>query len=63
MRKTTANVWLRAAPKTGKGITVVKKGTTLSLTGASKKLGSTSWYRVKVGKSYGWMVGTYLRKL
>ncbi len=60
-KKTTANVWLRAAPKTGKGIVVMKKGSTVTLSGTTKKVGGATWYKVTLGGRTGWTSGAYLR--
>lgn len=60
-KKTTANVWLRAAAKTGKGIVVLKKNSTVTLSGRTKKVGKVTWYKVALGERTGWVSGAYLR--
>lgn len=57
---TTANVNLRASAPSGKVLALVAKGTGVSATGKTTKIGSTTWRQIKAGATTGWASGAYL---
>lgn len=61
--KATGNVWLRKDAGTKNAeIIVIPLGATVYATGATKKIGLTTWYNVVYASKEGWASGKYLTR-